>query len=1577
MSLVIGIGTSAGGIEALRHLFSQLKDAKNLAFVIVQHLEASGSRLAVDSIRTLTKLPVREISNNMTLQPGTVFVAPAHSLVSLESSVFKVELTNDKFKRHTVIDSFFRAMATDQEQKSVGILLSGEGFDGVQGLKAISEAGGMTIVQDPNSAKHPSMPEGAISCGAVDHVLDPEQIPAEIASYEKHIAKLANNKILAALKEQVGSALKGICEILAKQTHHDFKHYKSSTIVRRILRRMQVLQIATVENYVERLQNNAAEAEALFKELLINVTSFFRDADAWENLRQEVLAKSLQSRRPGQKYRVWVAGCSTGEEVYTMAILIKEELMKMKNPPEVQIIATDIDEIALNIARKGSYPLTIAEHVSPERLSRFFVRKAGRYIVTKELRELCLFSSHNLINDPPFSQLDLISCRNVLIYLGLHLQKKLIPVFHYALRPDGSLFLGTSESLSSHKELFRPISAKYRIAQRKMTAIRLPADLAGAYSPTYAANPHEPPRNHEADIHLISQRIMLDEFSHKYAVVNDSFQVVSVSSGIHLYLDPSEGSFQNNIVKLVRPSLRIAVRSTLNEAKKFKRKVEHDSSTMTIDDHTRRIGIIVQPMPQLGDENALFMIVFKDLGRANEPQPQIAYGDSKANATLVEQLEKELSVMRDDLDKTIQDLESSNEELKSSNEELLSMNEELQSANEELETSKEDIQVMNDALQKSNSDLENLLASTQIATLFLDDQMRISNFTPAITQIYDIMEQDRGRSILNFSHKTISMPVYPNPKELQEGKPAEAEVLTASGQVFLRRVTPYKTHDKRNDGVVVTFIDISELRRTEGIFQTLSNTVSSIIWTTNAEGQFDYFNERWYDYTGLSPFESYKSGWVRIMHPDDYELTNEVWNKSLRTGQAFRHDCRFLRKSDQTYRWFTLQARPVENAAGNITKWCGTGFDIHDQKLIQAELGKRERWFRELAESMPQIVWTADPDGSINYINDRWTKYTGQIDPMGWTWLNRVHPEDVPRIKDTWKNVLRNNTDYQMEIRVRGYDDSYRWFLSRAVAIRQDGGPITQWFGTHTDIHDQKKIESQLMEQETYFRTLVDQAPVKIWITDSQGYCTYLSKRWYNFTGRTSEQDLGFGWVANVHPEDRQAAERIFMQANRTRTTFVMDYKLLRHDGQYRWVSDMGHPRFAEDGTFLGFIGTVVDIHERKITEMKLAETATNLERATETAEAASRAKSAFLTNMSHEIRTPLAAIVGFTDLLNAQNIENTDARHYVDRIGRNAHQLRSLIDELLDLSKIEANKLEIEKAYVDLKKTVDDAFAAVALKAREKGLQFEEKWLSDVPARIHTDPTRLRQILINLVGNAVKFTSKGKVEVQFKTLREEGRHRLEVRIIDTGIGMRADQAQKIFEPFVQADSSIARQFGGTGLGLSLSLRLARLMGGDLWVERTGPGEGSIFVLTIDIGEEKTAGEAPARVRPLENALQGSKILIVDDSADNQMLVRLFLEKTGAECQVANNGEEAVSIAREFNFDLILMDLQMPIMDGFTALSALREQGFQKPIVAFTAHAFKSEQQKCIEAGFNGYVTKPIDRTNLIQVIGDLIAPKD
>ena len=824
-TIVVGIGAAAGGMEALEAFFRALPEHREVAFVLAFQAGADASRALVETLHRVTSMPVVVIQDGMPVQANQVHVVPNHTHVRLEDGKCYITQVYTPEAQGVVIDVLFESLAAESGPYAIGMLLSGAGSDGTLGLKAMSSAGGMTMAQDEASATDYSMTRSAVAMGVVDHVLNPEQMAQEILAYLQHLGHVLKDDQEQSQKEAIAAAIPTIAAILENETQHNFQHYKTSSLTRRIQRRMHILRLASVDDYVRRLQQNAEEAPALFRELLIGVTAFFRDPEAFDALAREVMSRLFDQRADNETVRIWVPGCATGEEAYSLAILVREQLEQMRTRPEVQIFATDIDARSLQIGRQGIYPSGIADDMRADRLQRFFVKQGRRYHVSREIRELCLFSPHNLINDPPFSHLDLISCRNVLIYLGAHLQKKLISLFHYALRPEGYLFLGPSENIASHRDLFRPVNVKQCISQRKATAVRDATAVATADRTQGGTRGVVEREAAEVDLNQIAQRIILDEFAPQYAIVNEELQIVSLSQDASKYLQLVSGSFQNNIIRMARTGLRVGLRTTLSEAIKTRRKVVHEQMVVTVEEGKQRVILTVQPMPGLGEDTGLFLVVFKDAELILNRDVEGAAETDVAN-DLIAQLEQELSRVREDLETTIQELEAANEELKSSNEELLSMNEEMQSTNEELETSREDIQAANEALAQANNDLENLLRSTQIATLFLDDALYIQRFTAAMTDIYHLLPSDVGRPIWHQTHRAKDMPPLPDRTALRsENDPVEHEIETTDGQWYLRQVRPYQTAAGQPQGLVVTFTNITALKQAEQALQRANDTL--------------------------------------------------------------------------------------------------------------------------------------------------------------------------------------------------------------------------------------------------------------------------------------------------------------------------------------------------------------------------------------------------------------------------------------------------------------------------------------------------------------------------------------------------------------------------------------------------------------------------------------------------------------------------------------------------------------------------------------------------------------------------------
>ncbi|QEG38371.1 chemotaxis protein CheB [Roseimaritima ulvae] len=837
--LIVGMGASAGGLEAFQELLAALGDAPNLAIVFVQHLDPTSPSLLAELLAKSTNMEVVELSKRCRLQANTVYVCPPQKQLKLQRGWVRPSATKGARRATGVIDYFFHSIAEDQGQRGVGVILSGSGSDGTLGLKAISDCGGLTFAQHPATANSDAMPRSAATTGVADHVMTPGEIAAELQQYAAHWSELGKQPMQQQLHDEIQAAIPVIADTLKQATDHNFQDYKISTLVRRVQRRMQILKIHTASDYVDFLQHHDSEVKALFRELLIGVTTFFRDPEAFEALSQIVLPKLFAQRAADDCMRIWVAGCANGAEAYTLAILCREAMDKLESPCEVKIFATDIDERALRVARAGAYPVGIEEHVTAERLKRFFFKRGKQYHVAKEIRAMVLFSTHNLISDPPFSRQDLISCRNLLIYLGPHLQKKLVPLFHYALRPSGYLFLGPSENLTSHGELFRPLDVRQRISQRKGTTVGSNASprLLPPSVPQRELGDRQPDTT--VDLTEIRQRIVLDEFAPKSCVINESGKVLNAAANMHKYLTIGDGDFENNIVRMAASGLRLGLRAAITEAKQTRRKVQHQDLSIHDGDQIQQVMLTVQPMPQLGEQEPLFLVVFHDVGlpvsreeiTSGSPQLQGPHDPE----TLLSQMESELETTRRDLDRSLQDMEATNEELKSSNEELLSMNEELQSANEELEASKEEIRVGSDAVARANNDLENLFRSTRIATIFLDSDGNIIRFTPAAKEVYNLITTDVGRRLTDITHRAVRMPKLPQPDELVGAKAsAEHEIQTPEGRWFLRRLFPYM-RGKQTEGMILTFIDVTEQKRTAMRLETEHQVNRLLVQTDSLE----------------------------------------------------------------------------------------------------------------------------------------------------------------------------------------------------------------------------------------------------------------------------------------------------------------------------------------------------------------------------------------------------------------------------------------------------------------------------------------------------------------------------------------------------------------------------------------------------------------------------------------------------------------------------------------------------------------------------------------------------------------------
>ena len=829
---IVGIGASAGGLEALEQFLGHVPAGSGMAFVIVQHLDPTRKGIMSELLQRATRMKVVQVRDRTPVRPDCVYVIPPNKDMSILHGVLHLLKPAATRGLRLPIDFFLRSLAQDRQEHSVGVILSGMGSDGTLGLRAIKEKAGVVLVQEPATAKFDSMPRSAIDAGLADIVAAADELPEKILAYLKRTPLIARTE--TALEDKTQSALEKVVILLRTHTGNDFTFYKRNTLYRRIERRMGIHQIGKMANYVRYLQENSQELDLLFKELLIGVTNFFRDPAAWAQLSEQAIPEMLASRAPGQAVRAWVPGCSTGEEAYSLAIVLKEavEEIKPRGKFTIQIFATDLDRDAIDKARTGIFPANIAADVSEERLKRFFTKEERGYRVRKEIREMVIFAPQNLIMDPPFTKLDILSCRNLLIYLTPEVQKKLVPLFHYSLTPGGILFQGSAETIGDFAGLFSPLDGKSRIFRRAESILR-PEQIAfpTAFSASPPAGPEaQPPAKPPTSLQTLADQLVLHCYAPPAVLTNDAGDIFYVSGRTGKYLEPAAGKANWNIFVMAREGLRYELADAFKEALRKKNCVTLHGLKVGTDGGSQCVDVTVRQLDESGPLHGLVMIVFTDVPTPVAAQLAGRASKSQARSPRVAELELELQRVHGAARATHEEMQTSQEELRSANEELQSTNEELQSTNEELTTSKEEMQSMNEELQTVNTelhakvdelshasnDMKNLLDSTDIATLFLDKDLNVRRFTPQATKIIKLIASDTGRPITDLASELRYPELADDAREvLRKLTFAEKPIGARDGRWFTVRIMPYRTLDDRIDGVVITFADITVAKTLE------------------------------------------------------------------------------------------------------------------------------------------------------------------------------------------------------------------------------------------------------------------------------------------------------------------------------------------------------------------------------------------------------------------------------------------------------------------------------------------------------------------------------------------------------------------------------------------------------------------------------------------------------------------------------------------------------------------------------------------------------------------------------------------
>ena len=828
---IVGIGASAGGLKALENFFSAMPGNCGMSFIVVSHLDPKHTSMLPDLLGRYTKIMVDQAQDGMSVERNHIYVIPPNKEMTLVRGTLVLRKPSEPHGQRFPINTFLRSLARDQKQRAICVILSGTGTDGTLGLRAVKAEGGMAMAQATASAEYDGMPRSAIATGLVDDVLPAEKMPARLVKYVSDPNSKGDPQIVTRT-EQSPEAMEELFRLLESQTGHGFSSYKKSTISRRVERRMASHNIKSLSSYLRFIQRNPAEIHTLFRDLLIGVTHFFRDPEAFKSL-SKVLNTTLRKRPEDSTLRIWSPGCSTGEEPYSLAILLHECMNKLKRHFRVQIFATDIDSQAIKMARAGVYSGSVVSELTAERLKRFFLKDNGVYRVKQEIRDMVIFAEQDLIRDPAFSKLDLITCRNLLIYLEPELQKQLLRLFHYALNPGGLLFLGTSESIGNFTNLFSPVDKKSKIFRRRnggafaneAVGQFLARPVTHAGTEVAPGRPGKGQDDKRAVVTNVTEKMLLEKYTSPSVLINQKGEIVYAFGHTGKYLELPQGHAALNIREMAYPGIKDGLAAAFHESAIRKKRVVVEGLILSPEAELNRIKISVEPLHGKPDDSVEMMVVtFEDIGSVEMKGGTPKRGRATGRGP---QLERELEVTRERLKRSIEEVELSNEELKSANEESQSTNEELQSANEELETSKEELQSINeelvtvnaelqgkiDELTVMNDDVRNLLDNTNIATIFLDKQLRIKRFTPAATQIVNLIPTDIGRP-LNHLVSNLEIPFDTEAKEVLDTlTPKEMEVRNNEGRSYLSRIMPYRTVDDLVDGVVITFTDITESKR--------------------------------------------------------------------------------------------------------------------------------------------------------------------------------------------------------------------------------------------------------------------------------------------------------------------------------------------------------------------------------------------------------------------------------------------------------------------------------------------------------------------------------------------------------------------------------------------------------------------------------------------------------------------------------------------------------------------------------------------------------------------------------------------
>jgi two-component system, chemotaxis family, CheB/CheR fusion protein len=1086
--IIVGVGASAGGLEALQRFFERVRKTGSLAFVVVQHLSPDFKSVMDELLSRHTDLTIHRAEHGMVVEPDAIYLMPPKKEMIISGGRLLLTERDPDQDLALPIDGFFRSLAEDAGVRAVAVVLSGTGSDGSRGIRAVHEAGGLVIAQSEESAKFDGMPRSAVDTGIVDWVLSPEGIAEALLKFAEHDGEIAK-----LVDDMPGDhePMSRIFELLKKESGIDFAGYKSSTIRRRIERRLILSDTLDLERYADLLTRDGDELSSLYRDLLIGVTRFFRDPEAFERLRSEIIVPLARRAGRDEEVRIWVAACATGEEAYSIAMLLLDAFRELGRAPVCRIFATDVHRHSLDIAAAGVYPAESVAGLPSDLRDRYFAPHANGYTVISELRSAIVFAHHNVLRDAPFTRVDLISCRNFLIYLKPAAQRKVISLFHFALRTGGNMLLGPSETPGALSDEFEIVDARWKLFKKRRD-VRLYAPevrLAGLSSSDLGRPPVRQKTEEEARVDR-ARGVLLERYAPPALLVDQSYEIVHTFRGGQEFLRPREGRPSINLLELLAGELRFVVSGALRRMSKDQKRVSYAGVDVETSQGRKRVTVVVEPVVGARNDD-LILVSFENERLGEAPAAGAMPTDiSELARERIAALELELKQTKETLQSTVEELETGNEELQATNEELIASNEELQSTNEELHSVNEELYTVNAEYQAKiteltelTADMNHLLEGTEVHTLFLDRDLRLRRFTKGIADVFNLLPQDIGRRIEGFAHSLEEASLVGElNRVLKDGVTLEREVRDRRGKHFLLRILPYRPAPSP-DGVVLTLIDISLLKRaerdlkeSEERFRTLVRAVPSVLWSADPNGKFVEPQPEWETYTGLTQENYLGDQWLSAIHEEDRERIRNEWSACVAKKEPFSSEGRLFHGRTQQYRYFHVRAAPIFDN-GAVREWVGHFIDTHEAKANDVELKRKDSQLKGILANSPAFVYLKDRAGKYLLAGKQSERILGvpAEEVVGRTDHDFLAAAVADKIRETERLVIdeRRTTEIEELIPVDGEE---RTFLSVKFPLTDDRGEVYAVGGIVSEITELRRAadeDRRALEQRDRFLAML------------------------------------------------------------------------------------------------------------------------------------------------------------------------------------------------------------------------------------------------------------------------------------------------------------------------------------------------------------------------------------------------------------------------------------------------------------------------------------------------------------------------